>query len=110
MKPISTAILAGLMTGSVLIPNAAQAAEIVQSDDVVYFEYRPYELKSTEGRVYLLKRINAKARAACRSASGYGPTRTCRQDLAAQWMAAIDSPTLSTHLQSKGIKLADARP
>lgn len=103
MKPISTAILAGLMTGSVLIPNAAQAEEIVQ------FEYRPNELRSAEGRQYLLKRINTKARAACRSASSDGLKRTCRQDLVAQWLAAIDSPTLSTHLQSRGIKLADAR-
>lgn len=107
MKPITTAMLIGLMTGPTLFPNAAQAQEVVQ------FEYLRSELQSLEGRQYLVKRIKTEARSVCRDGAMppyYAPPKTCRQDLEAQWLVAIGSPALSTHLQSNGIKLADARP
>ncbi len=107
MKPTTTAMLTGLMTVSTLFPNVAQAEEVVE------FEYLSGELQSLEGRQFLVKRIKAEARSACRGSrmvTYYAPARKCRQNLEAQWLAAIGSPSLATHLQSNSLKLADARP
>lgn len=107
MKQTTTAMVMGLMTVSILIPNVAQAEEVVE------FEYLPSELQSFEGRQLLVKRIQTEARSACRDniiLPYYAPARTCRQDLETQWLAAIGSPSLSSHLQLNGLKLADARP
>lgn len=107
MKPIATASLIGLMTGAALFPTVAQAEEVVK------FEYLRSELQSMEGRQYLVKRIKTEARSVCRGSS-VPPfdlsNKPCRRNVEAQWLAAIDSPALSTHLQTNGIKLADARP
>lgn len=105
MKNIPLATILALTACTAIIPEVAQA------DEIVTFEYLPSELHNVDARQGLLLRLKSRVQKACATGSikPYANLAECQKDVETQLLAAIDSPVFSSLLQMDNVKLANAR-
>jgi UrcA family protein len=104
MKYISTALLMAVAAGNVITPQVAMAG------DSVTFKLKATELNSIAGRELLLTRIKSSAKKACMNQgnSAFYSLDYCRADIEAQWIKAIDNPTLTALVRKENVNIASA--